>query len=434
MSNTVAIIGRPNVGKSTLFNRLIGQRKAIIDDTSGVTRDRLYGLADWNGKSFNVIDTGGFVTHSEDVFESEIRKQVLIAIEEATVILFVVDTTVGITDLEEDISAMLRRHSKKVLLVVNKVDNPARMYAGTEFYGLGFEKVFFISAMSGSGTGELLDEIALHMQSAGEEYSDHLPRIAIVGQPNVGKSSLVNVLLGEERNIVTDIAGTTRDSIHSHYKLFKKEFILIDTAGIRKKAKVQEDLEFYSVIRAINAIDEADVCILMVDAQTPIENQDLTILSTIARKKKGVVLVVNKWDLLQKETNTMKKAEEAIRKRIAPFVDLPVVFTSVKEKQRVHKVLEEALKVYENKQRKVSQEELNEKILARVEQFPHPSVRGNLFRIFRIEQVPAQVPSFVFYVNFPNDVRRTYRQFLENELRKYFEFSGVPINLMFRKK
>ena len=285
MSNTVAIIGRPNVGKSTLFNRLIGQRKSIVDDVSGVTRDRLYGVADWNGKTFNVIDTGGFVTHSEDVFESEIRKQVLIAIEEATVLLFMVDTTVGITDLEEDIAKMLRRHTKKVILVVNKVDNPQRMYAGSEFYGLGIEKIFFISSISGSGTGELLDEVASHFPPPDEDDQHQIPHIAIVGQPNVGKSSLVNVLLGEERNIVTEIAGTTRDSIHSHYKLFKKEFVLIDTAGIRKKAKVQEDLEFYSVIRAVNAIDEADVCILMIDAQSPVENQDLSILSLIEKKK-----------------------------------------------------------------------------------------------------------------------------------------------------
>ncbi|MFI5135077.1 MAG: ribosome biogenesis GTPase Der [Chitinophagales bacterium] len=346
MSNTVAIIGRPNVGKSTLFNRLVGERKAIVDDTSGVTRDRLYGISDWNGKTFNVIDTGGFVAHSQDVFESEIRKQVLIAIEEATVILFIVDATVGITDLEEDIAKLLRRHKKGVILVVNKVDNPARMYAGSEFYGLGIEKVFFISAMSGSGTGELLDEVATNLEAPAEDSTDHLPRIAIVGQPNVGKSSLVNVLLGEERNIVTEIAGTTRDSIHSHYKLFQKEFILIDTAGIRKKAKVQEDLEFYSVIRAVNAIDEADVCILMTDAKSPVESQDLAILSMIEKKKKGVVLVVNKWDLMEKETNTMKSVKENIQRKIAPFTDIPIIFTSVTEKQRVFKVIEQALKFF----------------------------------------------------------------------------------------
>ncbi|HYV92855.1 MAG TPA: ribosome biogenesis GTPase Der [Chitinophagales bacterium] len=434
MSSTVAIIGRPNVGKSTLFNRLIGERKAIINDTSGVTRDRIYGISEWNGKTFNVIDTGGFVSHTKDIFEKEIKKQVHVAIEEAAVLLFVVDATVGVTDLEQDITEMLRRHNKKVLLVVNKADNAKRMYAGTEFYSLGFDKVFFIAAISGSGTGELLDEVASLIENPVEDLHEHLPRIAIVGQPNVGKSSLVNVLLGEERNIVTDIAGTTRDSIHSHYKLFKKEFILIDTAGIRKKAKVHEDLEFYSVIRAVNAIDEADVCILMIDAQSPIESQDLSILSMIVKKRKGLVLVVNKWDLVKKETNTMKGVEEAIRRKIAPFTDVPLIFTSVKEKQRVFKVLEEALAVYENKSRKVDSSELNEKIMLKMEQFPHPLVRGNSFKVARIEQVPARSPTFVFYTNFPNDARENYRQFLENELRKLFRFTGVPIALIFRKK
>ena len=434
MSSTVAIIGRPNVGKSTLFNRLIGERKAIIDDVSGVTRDRIYGISEWNGKIFNVIDTGGFVSHTQDIFEQEIKKQVHIAIDEATVLLFVVDATVGVTDLEQDITRMLRRHNKKVLLVVNKADNAKRTYEGAEFYSLGFDKVFFIAAISGSGTGELLDEVASLIEIPAEDSQEHLPRIAIVGQPNVGKSSLVNVLLGEERNIVTEIAGTTRDSIHSHYKLYKKEFILIDTAGIRKKAKVHEDLEFYSVIRAVNSIDEADVCILMIDAQTPIESQDLSILSMIVKKKKGLVLVVNKWDLVKKETNTMKSVEEAIRRKIAPFNDVPIIFTSVKEKQRVFKVLEEALEVYDNKNRKVNSTELNEKISLKMEQFPHPLVRGNPFKVARIEQVPARAPTFVFYTNFPNDVRENYRQFLENELRKIFQFTGVPIALIFRKK
>jgi len=434
MSSTVAIIGRPNVGKSTLFNRLIGERKAIIDDVSGVTRDRIYGISEWNGKIFNVIDTGGFVSHTQDIFEQEIKKQVHIAIDEATVLLFVVDATVGVTDLEQDITRMLRRHNKKVLLVVNKADNAKRTYEGAEFYSLGFDKVFFIAAISGSGTGELLDEVASLIEIPAEDSQEHLPRIAIVGQPNVGKSSLVNVLLGEERNIVTEIAGTTRDSIHSHYKLYKKEFILIDTAGIRKKAKVHEDLEFYSVIRAVNSIDEADVCILMIDAQTPIESQDLSILSMIVKKKKGLVLVVNKWDLVKKETNTMKSVEEAIRRKIAPFNDVPIIFTSVKEKQRVFKVLEEALEVYDNKNRKVNSTELNEKISLKMEQFPHPLVRGNPFKMARIEQVPARAPTFVFYTNFPNDVRENYRQFLENELRKIFQFTGVPIALIFRKK
>ncbi len=434
MSSTVAIIGRPNVGKSTLFNRLIGERKAIIDNISGVTRDRIYGLSEWNGKTFNVIDTGGFVSHSQDLFESEIRKQVHIAIDEAAVLLFVVDAVVGVTDLEQDITRMLRRHNKKVLLVVNKADNAKRMYEGTEFYSLGFDKVFFIAAISGSGTGELLDEVASLIENPVDEYDEHIPRIAIVGQPNVGKSSLVNVLLGEERNIVTNIAGTTRDSIHSHYKLFQKEFILIDTAGIRKKAKVQEDLEFYSVIRAVNAIDEADVCIQMVDAQSPIESQDLSILSMIVKKRKGVVLVVNKWDLVKRETNTMKDMEAALRKKIAPFSDVPIIFTSVTEKQRVFKVIETALEVFENRKRRVNEEELNEKMLGRIEHHPHPPVRGNMLKVKRIEQVPARAPTFVFYTNFPNDVRNNYLHYLENELRKIFPLSGVPVNLLFRKK
>ena len=434
MNNTVAIIGRPNVGKSTLFNRLIGERKAIIDNVSGVTRDRIYGIGDWGGKSFNVIDTGGFVTHSEETFEKEIRKQVLIAIEEASVLLFTVDTTVGITDLEEDITNLLRKNKKKVILVVNKVDNPQRMYEANEFYALGFEKVFFISAISGSGTGELLDEVINHIEAPAADNTATLPRFAIMGQPNVGKSSLVNLLMGEERNIVTDIAGTTRDAIHSHYRLYQKEFILIDTAGIRKKAKVDEDLEFYSVIRAIKAIDECDVAILMIDAQTSIEQQDLSIFSSIIKKRKGIVLVVNKWDLVKKETNTMKQMEEEIRKKVAPFKDVPLIFTSVKDKQRVFRVIEEALQVYENMKRRADEKELKEQMMKVVTEYPHPSIRGHLLKVKGIEQVPASVPTFIFYVNFPNDIKTTYRQFLENQLRSRFRFTGTPVNILFRKK
>ena len=434
MSTTVAIIGRPNVGKSTLFNRLIGERKAIIDDISGVTRDRIYGVSEWNGKTFNVIDTGGFVSHTDDVFEKEIRKQVHVAIEEAEVLLFVVDAIVGVTDLEQDITEMLRHHNKKVLLVVNKADNAKRIYEGAEFYSLGFDKVFFVAAVSGSGTGELLDEVASLIENPVDNYNENIPRIAIVGQPNVGKSSLVNMMMGEERNIVTPIAGTTRDSIHSHYKLFQKEFILIDTAGIRKKAKVQEDLEFYSVIRAVKAVDEADVCILMIDAQSPVESQDLSILSMIVKKRKGLVLVVNKWDLVKKETNTMKGLEAAIRRKIAPFTDVPIIFTSVKEKQRVFQVIEAAIEVFQSKQLKVDPKGLNENLIMKMEQHPHPVVRGNMFKVSRIEQVPARVPTFVFFCNFPNDVRTNYKQYLENELRKLYHFTGVPINLIFRKK
>ena len=434
MNNTVAIIGRPNVGKSTLFNRLVGERKAIVDNISGVTRDRIYGISEWNGKTFNVIDTGGFVTNSEEIFEKEIRKQVHLAIQEANVLLFVVDAVVGITDLEQDITNMLRKSNKQVLLVVNKVDNTSRMYQASEFYGLGFEKVFFIASISGSGTGELLDAIVPFIEMPVENLSENIPRIAILGQPNVGKSSMVNMLMGVERNIVTDIAGTTRDSIHSHYKLFQKEFVLIDTAGIRKKAKVNEDLEFYSVIRAVKALDEADICILMLDAKMGLEKQDLSILSMAEKKRKGVVLVVNKWDLIEKATNTMKEMEDDIRKKVAPFKDIPIIFTSVTEKQRVFKVIETALEVQENRKRVINEKELNEKRLKSIDQFPHPSVRGSFLEVKSVVQVPATTPTFIFWVNFPNDVKASYRQFLDNQLRTHFKFTGVPLNLFFRKK
>jgi GTP-binding protein len=434
MNNTVAIIGRPNVGKSTLFNRLVGERKAIVDNISGVTRDRIYGISEWNGKTFNVIDTGGFVTNSEEIFEKEIRKQVHLAIQEANVLLFVVDAVVGITDLEQDITNMLRKSNKQVILVVNKVDNTSRMYQASEFYGLGFEKVFFIASISGSGTGELLDAIVPFIEMPVENLSENIPRIAILGQPNVGKSSMVNMLMGVERNIVTDIAGTTRDSIHSHYKLFQKEFVLIDTAGIRKKAKVNEDLEFYSVIRAVKALDEADICILMLDAKMGLEKQDLSILSMAEKKRKGVVLVVNKWDLIEKATNTMKEMEDDIRKKVAPFKDIPIIFTSVTEKQRVFKVIETALEVQENRKRVINEKDLNEKMLKSIEQFPHPSVRGSFLEVKSVVQVPATTPTFILWVNFPNDVKASYRQFLDNQLRTHFKFTGVPLNLFFRKK
>ncbi|MBA3648850.1 MAG: ribosome biogenesis GTPase Der [Chitinophagales bacterium] len=433
MNNTVAIVGRPNVGKSTLFNRLIGSRKAIIDDTSGVTRDRIYGIGDWGGKSFNVIDTGGLVSHTEDKFEIEIKKQVLVAMEEATVILFIADVTVGITDLEVDIAKLLRKNKKKIILVVNKVDNIQRQYAANEFYKLGFEKIHFVSSISGSGTGELLDDIIPMIEEPAHDLSEYLPKFSIIGQPNVGKSSLVNALMGYERNIVTDIAGTTRDAIHSHYKLFQKEFILIDTAGIRKKAKVNEDLEFYSVIRAVKAIDEADVCILMIDAQTSVEKQDLNILGMIEKKRKGVVLVINKWDLVEKETNSMKKVEDEIRNKIAPFKDVPVIFTSVIEKQRIFKVIEIALTVHENRKRKVDDQELNDCIIKAISEFRHPTIRGRFLEISKVEQVPASSPTFIFYTNFPNDIQNSYRQYLENQLRIHFRLTGVPINQFFRK-
>lgn len=434
---TVAIVGRPNVGKSTLFNRLLEQRKAIVDDVSGVTRDRQYGIAEWNGKTFNVIDTGGFVANSEDVFEREIRKQVKIAMEEANVLLFMCDVTTGITDLDADVADLLRRSSKPVFLVVNKVDNSERLLEAAEFYSLGFERIFFLSSITGSGTGELLDDVAAliteDLQQAEPKDGD-LPKIAIIGQPNVGKSSLLNALVGEERNIVSDIAGTTRDTIHTHYKLFQKEFVLIDTAGIRRKAKVHEDLEFYSVIRAIKAMDEADICLLLLDAEKGITAQDLSIFSLAVRKGKGVVILVNKWDLIEKETNTARDYEKELKQRLAPFTDVPIIFTSVPEKQRIFKAIEEALHVYENRQRKIPTSKLNDVMLKAIESYHPPVVRGTPIRIKYVTQLPTHTPAFAFFCNLPDDVKQPYKNYLENQLRANFDFQGVPLKLFFRKK
>ncbi len=438
MSFTVAIVGRPNVGKSTFFNRLLEERKSIVADVSGVTRDRQYGVADWNGKSFNVVDTGGFVPHSEDVFEKEIRKQVIIAVEEANAILFIVDVTTGITDLDDAMANVLRRSTKPVFLVVNKVDNNDRMLEATEFYSLGFEQVFFIAAISGSGTGDLLDAVTDLIQEDEEGISDEekgLPKFAIIGQPNVGKSSLLNALVGEERTIVSEVAGTTRDTVHTRYNMFQKEFVLIDTAGIRRKAKVQEDLEFYSVIRAIRALDEADVCLLLVDAENGIAAQDLNIFSMAVKKGKGVVVLVNKWDLIQsKETNTARDYENNLKKRLAPFTDVPIVFISAKEKTRIFKAIETGLDVYENRQRKISTSVLNETMLKAIEAYHPPVVRGNPIRIKYITQLPTVVPSFAFFCNYPDDIKMPYRNYLENQLREHFNFTGVPIRIFFRKK
>ena len=437
MSFTVAIVGRPNVGKSTLFNRLLEQRKAIVDDVSGVTRDRQYGMSDWNGKSFNVIDTGGFVPDSEDIFEKEIAKQVLIAMEEANAIIFMVDTATGMTDLDDSMASILRRGKKPVFLVVNKVDNPERMLEASEFYSLGFENIFFVSSISGSGTGELLDAISsLISEEASEETKEiaGLPKFAIIGQPNVGKSSLLNSLIGEERTIVSDIPGTTRDTIHTHYNLFKKEFVLIDTAGIRRKSKVEEDLEFYSVIRAIRAMDEADVCLLLIDAGKGISAQDLNIFSLAARKGKGIVVLVNKWDLVKKETNTAKEYEAELKKRFAPFSDVPILFISAKEKTRIFKAIEIALEVYENKQRKIPTSQLNEVMQKAIQSYHPPVVRGHPLKIKFVTQLPTQVPSFAFFCNFPDDVKTSYKNYLENQLRNHFNFQGVPVRIYFRKK
>lgn len=436
MSFTVAITGRPNVGKSTFFNRMLEQRKAIVDDQSGVTRDRQYGVAEWAGRSFNVIDTGGFVAGSDDVFEKEIGKQVLIAVEEANAVIFMVDASTGITSLDESMADVLRRSKKPVYLVVNKVDNHARLLEASEFYSLGFEKIFFLSSISGSGTGELLDEIVIEMGDEPEEIDDKegLPKFAIIGQPNVGKSSLLNALVGVERTIVSDIAGTTRDTIHTHYNLYNKEFILIDTAGIRRKNKVHEDLEFYSVIRAIKAMDEADVCILLIDAEKGLTAQDIAIYSLATKKGKGIVLLVNKWDLMEKETNTATQFEKDLKQRLAPFNDIPIIFTSVTEKQRIFKSIEAALLVYENRKKKIPTSQLNEVIQKAMEQFKPPVVRGHVVSIKYVTMLPTHTPTFAFFCNFPNDVKMPYQNYLENQLREKFDFSGVPIRLFFRKK
>ncbi len=437
MGYTVAIVGRPNVGKSTFFNRLLEKRKAIVDDISGVTRDRQYGIADWNGKVFNLIDTGGFVPNTEDIFEKEIRKQVKIAIDEANAIVFMVDVATGITDLDESMADMLRRTTKPVYVVVNKVDNGTRELEATEFYSLGFAHNFFISSISGSGTGELMDAIAAGISDADSAEvleEDQLPKFAIIGQPNVGKSSLLNALIGEERTIVSDIAGTTRDTIHTHYKLFQKEFILIDTAGIRKKSKEKDDLEFYSIIRAIKAMDEADVCLLVLDADKGITAQDVTIFSLATRKGKGIVVLVNKWDLIEKETNTARDYEKTLKSKIAPFTDVPVLFISVKDKTRIFKAIEMALEVYDNKKRKIPTSQLNDVMLKAVQAYHAPVVRGNTVKIKYVTQLPTVVPSFAFFTNYPDDIKMPYRNYLENQLRSSFNFKGVPVRIFFRKK
>jgi GTP-binding protein len=436
MGYTLAIVGRPNVGKSTFFNRLLESRKAIVDDVSGVTRDRQYGVADWNGKSFNVIDTGGFVPDSEDVFEREIARQVVIALEEANALIFMTDAATGVTNLDEAMADVLRRSTKPVYLAVNKVDNYERQLQANEFYSLGFENVFFVSSMSGSGTGELLDAVATHITEDDSEevvQQDALPKFAIIGQPNTGKSSLLNALVGQERTIVSDIAGTTRDTIHTHYNLFQKEFILIDTAGIRRKTKVHEDLEFYSVIRAIKAIDEADVCLLLLDAEKGITAQDLKIYSLAASKGKGIVVLVNKWDLVEKETNTARDYEKELKEKLAPFNDVPILFISAKEKTRIFKAIEKGLEVFESKKRRIPTAKLNDVMLQAVSSYKPPMTRGNLIRIKYVTQLPTAVPSFAFFSNHPDEIKTPYKNYLENQLRKQFDFCGVPIRIFFRK-
>jgi GTPase len=434
MSYTIAIVGRPNVGKSTFFNRMLEQRKAIVDDVSGVTRDRQYGVADWNGKIFNLIDTGGFVPDSVDIFESEIRKQVKIAIEEADAIVFMVDVSSGITTLDENMASMLRQTPKPVYLVVNKVDNHQRQIDATEFYSLGIDTIYNVSSISGSGTGEVLDAICENIEIVEEEVKVELPKFAIIGQPNVGKSSLLNALIGQERAIVSNIAGTTRDSIHTHYNLYNKEFILIDTAGIRKKNKEKDDLEFYSIIRAIKAMDEADVCLIVIDAENGITAQDVSLFSLATRKGKGVVILVNKWDTMDKATNTARDYEKDLKERIAPFTDVPVIFISAKEKTRIFKVIEVALQVFESKSRRIATSKLNEVMLKVVEAYHAPVVRGHSVKIKFITQLPTHVPSFAFFTNFPDEIKMPYKNYLENQLRSHFDFKGVPLRIFFRKK
>jgi GTPase len=433
VGNIVAIVGRPNVGKSTLFNRLTESRKAIVDETSGVTRDRHYGKAEWTGHHFTIIDTGGFIKGSEDVFEAEIRKQVMLAIEEANVIVFMVDVTTGLTDLDEEVARMLRKTKKKVLLVANKVDNTKRVYEHAEFYKLGLGEVHSISAISGSGTGDFLDEVVKDFEKNEEEVSD-IPKIAIVGVPNVGKSSLLNALLGIERTIVTPIAGTTRDTIYTRYNSFGFDFFLIDTAGVRRKARVNEDIEFYSVMRTIRAIEESDVCIVMIDAVHGLTAQDINLYHLAEKNKKGIVLLVNKWDLVDKGNNSTKKVEEDIREKLAPFNDIPIIFTSVINKQRIHKALEAAMEVFKNRKQKISTSMLNKIMLPVIEHYPPPNLKGKSIKIKYITQLPGGNPHFAFFCNLPQYIKDPYRRYLENQLRENFNLTGVPISIHFRSK
>ncbi len=422
------------MGKSTLFNRLIGERQAIVDEQSGVTRDRTYGRSEWNGIEFNVIDSGGYIQGSEDVFEGEIRRQVEIAIEEATVLLFVVDVSSGIVGPDEVVANLLRKSDKPILLVVNKVDNSERIADATEFYALGLGDYHCISSINGSGTGELLDDLVKHLSSDKDEEQSELPRFAIVGRPNVGKSSLTNALLGEERNIVTNIAGTTRDTIDSHYNAFGFDFTLVDTAGIRKKKSVHEDVEFYSVLRSLRAIESCDVCILMVDATQGFEHQDMAIMGLAKKNHKGIVILVNKWDLVEKDTMTTKEYTEKIQRKMAPFNDVPILFVSALTKQRIHKALEMAVTVYHNRSRRVSTNKLNELMLPIIERNPPPSVKHHFIKIKYVTQLPTHFPAFAFFCNQPKYVREDYRRFLENQIREHHDFHGVPIEIYMRKK
>ncbi len=435
MGNLVAIVGRPNVGKSTFFNRLTGQKKAIVHESSGVTRDRHYGKSFWNGIDFSVVDTGGYINNSEDIFEKEIKKQVVLAIEEADIILFLVDVFSGVTISDEEVANILRKSKKKVFLVVNKTDNNKLLMDANIFYSLGMGEIYPISSINGSGTGDLLDEVVDSFIKENEEEEIDIPKFAIVGRPNVGKSSLINALIGEERNIVTKISGTTRDTINTPYNKFGHNFILVDTAGVRKKNKVNEDVEFYSVIRSIRAIESSDVCLLMIDATHGVESQDVNIFEIIRKNHKGVVVIINKWDLVEeKETNTAKNYQEEILKKFAPFVDIPIIFASVKNKQRVLKSLDEAIGVYKNRKQKISTSKLNEVMLPLIDAVKPPSLKGKFVKIKYVTQLPTHAPNFAFFCNLPQYIKESYKRYLENSLRKKFNFTGVPINIFMRKK
>lgn len=434
MSGIVAIVGRPNVGKSTLFNRITGSGNAIVDEVSGVTRDRNYETCTWNGVDFSIIDTGGFVENSNDIFEEQINKQVLLAVEESDLILFMTDVTTGIHELDKAIADLLRKTNKKVILVVNKVDNSRRLFEACEFYGIGLGNYYPVSSINGSGTGDLLDEIVRNLPRKSPEKIPDLPRVAIVGRPNVGKSSLVNSLLGEERNIVTPLPGTTRDSIYTRYNKYKHDFYLVDTAGLRKKSKISEDIEFYSVIRALKAIENSDICLLMIDGTKGIESQDINILSIILKNNKGLIVAVNKWDLVDKNSITTKFIEREIRNKTAPFTDYDIVFISAINRQRIFKVLELIESVNRNRTRKISTAELNEIMLEIIKQNPPPSIKGKNIKIKYVTQLPTYSPSFAFFCNLPQYVREPYKRFIENRIREHFEFTGVPVRIFFRKK
>ena len=434
MSNIVAIVGRPNVGKSTLFNRLTESRQAITDEVSGVTRDRHYGKSEWGGKEFSVIDTGGYITGSEDIYEGEIRKQVELAIDEANVILFIVDAKIGITEMDTAVVQLLRKTAKKTLVVANKTDNSTLLEEAVEFYNLGMGDYFPISSMTGSGTGELLDELILHFEKDSDKEEINLPKFAIVGRPNVGKSSFVNALIGKDQNIVTDIAGTTRDSLNTRFNQFGFDFYLVDTAGVRKKKKVHENLEFYSVMRAVRAIEHSDVCILMIDATRGFETQDQRIFHIADKNKKGIVILVNKWDAIEKNTESTQQFEEQILKQISPFKDIPILFVSVLEKQRLLKGLDTAIEVYKNRTQKITTSELNETMLAIIEKNPPPATKGKYIRIKYCTMLPTTTPTFAFFANLPQYIKETYKRFLENKIREIYDFSGVPITIYFRQK